>query len=630
MIETARKEDLFLDKKLIIPENRLDAIRIMARLHPVVGDQPTNEKDQPNTNNPVLDLACTILNIHESGVGVDADLRKIQNEPPKYFYGKGFMSGISSLKGNGILAVYGQWRDASGRYAIKQFYYTDKEILWRNAVSDTAWSAWFDVLTGNSDLDYNKLLNVPLTSTLSDDKTKIASIFAVNNVNRAAVNAQKTANRAQSDAADAMSEAKKKVEPKDVKKESLLAAGAYYTTAVPELKAGDHGLTMGINFTENNPGLDFSGIIEGSGFVHYFIQANYGINNLVGFFNGYNDPRLYIATKRQNGTWTKPALFYSSENTRIDSKGVIHEGTTTPIDVLLVGDYGFGTPYRTNAYIEDGNRSPNHFFNSPRSDLPDAWSGNDRYIGGWISQRDSRPLAFFHENSPRLHLSHWDGTRWGTSHEFLTTFNTTTDPYGFLRSFGNAVALTTDKLTSDLKVNRSDLIASAKYAYDVYQAALAADKKAVNAQTTANTAVANAKTAQVRADAAFTRVKPISEGGTGATTAANARKNLGIQTTNVLVVTGTIAHGGTIPIPAGFSVSECSFFVSTDKMNPEEEKWDIQETSRQMHFKSECFVSNRVVTCRMWVGTHYGPTHTTDPSRWINGIANYMVIGVKK
>lgn len=196
MIETARKEDLFLDKKLIIPENRLDAIRIMARLHPVVGDQPTNEKDQPNTNNPVLDLACTILNIHESGIGVHADLRKIQNEPPKYFYGKGFMSGISSLKGNGILAVYGQWRDASGRYAIKQFYYTDKEILWRNSISDTAWSAWFDVLTGNSDLDYNKLLNVPLTSTLSDDKTKIASIFAVNNVNRAAVNAQKIANEA--------------------------------------------------------------------------------------------------------------------------------------------------------------------------------------------------------------------------------------------------------------------------------------------------------------------------------------------------------------------------------------------------------------------------------------------------
>lgn len=203
MIETAVKGDLFLDTKLIIPENKLEAIRIMNELHPVVGGQPTHEQDQPNDNNPILDLACTLANIHASGVGAVADLRAIQNKPPEYFFGKGFMSGISSLKGNGIIAVFGQWRDSSGKYAIKQFYYTDKEISYRNALDVKNWSGWIDILTSNSELDYNKLLNVPITSTLSDDKTKIASIFTVNEVNRKANIAQTTANNADSKAMNA-------------------------------------------------------------------------------------------------------------------------------------------------------------------------------------------------------------------------------------------------------------------------------------------------------------------------------------------------------------------------------------------------------------------------------------------
>ena len=203
MIETAIKEDLILDKKLIIPKNKLDAIRIMNELHPVVGGQPTHEKDQPNDNNPILDLACTLANIHASGVGEHADLRPIQNEPPSFFYGEGFISGIASLKGNGILAIFGHWRDGSGKYAIKQFYYTDKEISYRNALSEDQWSAWIEVLTSNSQLDYNKLLNVPITSTLSDDKNKIASIFSVNEVNRKANTAQITANNADAKAVNA-------------------------------------------------------------------------------------------------------------------------------------------------------------------------------------------------------------------------------------------------------------------------------------------------------------------------------------------------------------------------------------------------------------------------------------------
>lgn len=203
MIETAIKEDLILDKKLIIPKNKLDAIRIMNELHLVVGGQPTHEKDQPNDNNPILDLACTLANIHASGVGEHADLRPIQNEPPSFFYGEGFISGIASLKGNGILAIFGHWHDGSGNYAIKQFYYTDKEISYRNATSEDKWGEWIDVLTSNSQLDYNKLLNVPITSKLSDDKNKIASIFSVNEVNRKANTAQIAANNADAKAVNA-------------------------------------------------------------------------------------------------------------------------------------------------------------------------------------------------------------------------------------------------------------------------------------------------------------------------------------------------------------------------------------------------------------------------------------------
>lgn len=426
MIETARKEDLFLDKKLIIPENRLDAIRIMARLHPVVGDQPTNEKDQPNTNNPVLDLACTILNIHESGIGVHADLRKIQNEPPKYFYGKGFMSGISSLKGNGILAVYGQWHDASGRYAIKQFYYTDKEILWRNAISDTAWSAWFDVLTGNSSLDYNKLLNVPITSTLSDSKTQIASIFTVNEVNRKAVTAQKTANEADAKAVAAMNEALKKMAPGD------------FGLGSKSLDQPDiNDMPRGIYFASDDitpPG----------------IQRNIVIGGQAGIAGGY----IYIGRRGE---------------------------------LLIRGRHNV-----------------------------------------------------------------WD--------EYVTAYSTlnTSNIKGFLRASGNLIPLTEDQITSALsdskinpasifivnEVNRAAVIAqqSANNANEKANKAqqdatkgindaAAADKKAVNAQTTANTGITNAKTAQERADAAFSRIKPIAEGGTGATNAANARKNLGISDT---------------------------------------------------------------------------------------------------
>ena len=96
--------------------------------------------------------------------------------------------------------------------------------------------------------------------------------------------------------------------------------------------------------------------------------------------------------------------------------------------------------------------------------------------------------------------------------------NTYPDPNGFLKDRkSDLYALTNNKLTSDLDVDRTDYIASAKSAHDINKKAISAqntantavtnaktaDDKAVKAQSTANTAVTNASTAQNRADSAY-------------------------------------------------------------------------------------------------------------------------------
>lgn len=94
---------------------------------------------------------------------------------------------------------------------------------------------------------------------------------------------------------------------------------------------------------------------------------------------------------------------------------------------------------------------------------------------------------------------------------------------------GKAVAAQTAAATADGK------------AVVAQTAAATADGKAVAAQTAAATADGKAVTAQTTADAAKTaaanadkKVKPIAEGGTGATTAVNARKNLGLGSSAIL------------------------------------------------------------------------------------------------
>ena len=94
-------------------------------------------------------------------------------------------------------------------------------------------------------------------------------------------------------------------------------------------------------------------------------------------------------------------------------------------------------------------------------------------------------------------------------------------------------------------------------------------------------------------------------------------------TGNVSILTGTIAHGGTIPLPSGFTQAQCKWMVSISDDNPTNHKWDIREGDALVHYKFVCSAdSNRVVTAQT--------THNNDGVIiLINANANYIIIGVK-
>jgi hypothetical protein len=72
----------------------------------------------------------------------------------------------------------------------------------------------------------------------------------------------------------------------------------------------------------------------------------------------------------------------------------------------------------------------------------------------------------------------------------------------------------------------------------------------------------------------------------------------------VSVLTGEIAHGGTIPLPAGYTQSQCKWTVSKRRLN-----------SGKYSDETILADANRVVTCR----------DATDGP----GTANYLIIGIK-
>ncbi len=97
----------------------------------------------------------------------------------------------------------------------------------------------------------------------------------------------------------------------------------------------------------------------------------------------------------------------------------------------------------------------------------------------------------------------------------------------------------------------------------------------------------------------------------------------------IAVLTGTIADGGTIPLPAGFSEAQCKFMVSTARDNPEDVPWDIDETSRHVHYGYECTLNGRVVSCKVWLNKNRTTMGNAHPEIAVPGRANYLVIAYK-
>ena len=93
----------------------------------------------------------------------------------------------------------------------------------------------------------------------------------------------------------------------------------------------------------------------------------------------------------------------------------------------------------------------------------------------------------------------------------------------------------------------------------------------------------------------------------------------------VSVITGTVYHGNWLPIPDGYSEWQCRFFISMNNTNPYDNSWDLDSGVNTQHYSGYCrLINNRQVEA-------FTRVYNDDKKafQYHNGIANYIVIGVK-
>lgn len=80
----------------------------------------------------------------------------------------------------------------------------------------------------------------------------------------------------------------------------------------------------------------------------------------------------------------------------------------------------------------------------------------------------------------------------------------------------------------------------------------------------------------------------------------------------ISILTGTITHGQTIPLPSGYTEAQCKWLVSPNNVY-------MTENNAPFSYRLTCFTTGRVVSV-------YG---STDDGSGVNpGTANYIIIGV--
>lgn len=95
------------------------------------------------------------------------------------------------------------------------------------------------------------------------------------------------------------------------------------------------------------------------------------------------------------------------------------------------------------------------------------------------------------------------------------------------------------------------------------------------------------------------------------------------STNGIAILTGVINDGGTIPLPDGYTESQCRWMVSPKSDNYNLSTWDIDESGGQkLIYTFYCHTEGRKVVCR---SRHVGD----DGDRTFLGSVNYMIIGVR-
>ena len=95
------------------------------------------------------------------------------------------------------------------------------------------------------------------------------------------------------------------------------------------------------------------------------------------------------------------------------------------------------------------------------------------------------------------------------------------------------------------------------------------------------------------------------------------------STNGIAILTGVINDGGTIPLPDGYTESQCRWMVSPKSDNYNLSTWDIDESGGQkLNYTFYCHTEGRKVVCR---SRHVGD----DGDRTFLGSVNYIIIGVR-